>query len=579
MTEIVPTFTLGTLDLTAYPYAVEFGADLGAPENAYEVLLTALADGESVASDRVSNREISLTVLVEGASFAELAAAEAALIRETEEARNVLTIDPGDEVGPPTAFDTFRTQATLQRNDDEEQAFLRRYVLTIPALPHGRSVSPSVTSATSSGTETVFIDGSSASGWGIFGFGITTGVVSSGGVLSVNTAANGGAGLLTYTGSTTSLGSDRLIALTWKTTVKGLSSGPNVTLTQGGVQSPNLPESLRSESGGWTTSYYSVPAEISSFERFDVSIIVQGGGSAGTFQIDKVARWDSLPFIGSARQRSVSIITGGSVRTQGSIAVEHASSALGSTIVYTYPSGTGFVPALTPSFFSGPATPTPDGTTISGKRVAINGSGVVYGIPAYRVPEGRAQLWARVRAPSAGTYSIAWSVGNAPTSALAFDAAWNTTGTTTVTLAANTWTLVPLAEAPSQYREVGPLGFVRVGLTQTTGPSTAEVDEAWLFPLDRGALTVLDAGVAAPSTGGSSNRVWVDAPSLDRPQGGLFQGTLTGRDDEHYVTAISSFMDHNFDPAGTTAFVVTSNAQLPTITLTHYRRWHTSAAA
>lgn len=604
-----PTFTLGSLDLTASPYAVEFGADLGAPENVYEVLMTALADGEAVTSDRVSNRSLTLTVLVEGATMQALADAEKALLAETEKVRNVLTIDPGDEVGPPTAFDTFRAQAVLVRNDDEEQHFLRRFTLTIPALPHGRSVTLTTTTSTPIVTTPTYVsiyNAAGNSGWTAIRKWATSGSE------EASTATNGGASgvyagdgngyrryRLTRSASVSMSGNNYLV-IEWIASYYGgsaprvgLITDPGATRVVDGVPYNGLPLSGYGIAGhvtpspldvwptatlvqekvtvdGWNRSTYFIPGDLPNGFALNAD---NDGTPFGNLFVRKVERATAPEGVGSPRQQNVSFEVGGSVRTQGSISVAHATSALGATVVYTAPAGSA-APALSPFFTSGPARST-DVNAVSGKTGAISGSGAVFGIPASQVRDGRAQLWAYVKAASAGTYPLAWAIGNAPTGSLTFDAAWNTSGTTNVTLAANTWTLVPVAEAPSKFRNVGPNGFVRVGIAN----ASVTLDEAWLFVLDDAALTVVDAGVATPAAGGSSNRVWIDAPSLDRPQGGLYQGTLSTRADEHYMTTIQSFMDHNFDPAGMSAFVVTTNAQAPTVTLTHYRRWHTSAAS
>lgn len=139
MTALTPTLTYGSLNLTATPYLWEFGGDFGAPENASQVILSLLQDGDLEVSDRAGNRTISLTILVEGANLDALADAEAALELECRKERNELTINPGDGVGSSTVFSTFRAQLSLVRDDDWEQSTLRRYSLVMRALPHGRS--------------------------------------------------------------------------------------------------------------------------------------------------------------------------------------------------------------------------------------------------------------------------------------------------------------------------------------------------------------------------------------------------------------------------------------------------------
>lgn len=136
---LIPRFIYGELDLTDAPYGIEFGSDFGNPENVVEVVQTLLRDGEVLEADRRTNRTLTLTVLVESADLLALAQAEAALIAECDRQRNTLTIDPGDGIAPATVFDTFRSQPRWVRNDTMESQGFRRYTLTIPTLPHGRS--------------------------------------------------------------------------------------------------------------------------------------------------------------------------------------------------------------------------------------------------------------------------------------------------------------------------------------------------------------------------------------------------------------------------------------------------------
>lgn len=133
----------GDLCLTEYPYSIEFNAtDYGSPQSVSDVVAS-LTDGEVEVSSRAGNRSMSMSVLVEGADFVELAVNGEALAMEADKARNLLTIDPGDGFGPPTKFDTFRApELPIDRSEAMEGARLRRYLLTVRALPFGRSETP-----------------------------------------------------------------------------------------------------------------------------------------------------------------------------------------------------------------------------------------------------------------------------------------------------------------------------------------------------------------------------------------------------------------------------------------------------
>lgn len=131
----------GDLCLTDYPYSVEFDSlAQGAPQAVVEVLGSLLVDGDVEVSSRAGNRTLSLSVLVEGVDFDELAEHGEALSAEADKARNLLTIDPGDGFGATTVFETFRvSNLPVDRSEAMEGARLRRYLLTVKALPFGRS--------------------------------------------------------------------------------------------------------------------------------------------------------------------------------------------------------------------------------------------------------------------------------------------------------------------------------------------------------------------------------------------------------------------------------------------------------
>jgi hypothetical protein len=165
-----PSIRYGSLDLTSPPYLWEFGADLGKPEQVITALQQQLQDGEVVSVERVSNRSIVISILVEATDLSAQADAEAALAAECAKVRNTLTYDPGDGSAAVTVFDTFEADMAFDRDDDMEQAGYRRWNLTIPALPFARSanlVTVSVAAAPSTVTETVVDSGSSATGWAV----------------------------------------------------------------------------------------------------------------------------------------------------------------------------------------------------------------------------------------------------------------------------------------------------------------------------------------------------------------------------------------------------------------------------
>src|SRR5205085_3297851 len=99
---------------------------------------------------------------------------------------------------------------------------------------------------------------------------------------------------------------------------------------------------------------------------------------------------------------------GGSVRTQGSIQVVHPTNALGKTIVYTHPAGTGYLPPLTP-WRSGGSARTTDTTLLSGARNTLTAA-TTFDVPVSALPRGRVEVWAWLRSNAATEFGIFWSV-------------------------------------------------------------------------------------------------------------------------------------------------------------------------
>src|SRR5690606_21799038 len=129
----------GDLDLTDHPYIFDRDASFGAGENVYEALAGMLADGETVTSDRTSNREVSFVVWVEGQSLGQVEGPGAALDVEADRQRSELTVYPGNG-GTPFVLETFRASIEPDRTDARESASMRRFVVTAPARPFVRSL-------------------------------------------------------------------------------------------------------------------------------------------------------------------------------------------------------------------------------------------------------------------------------------------------------------------------------------------------------------------------------------------------------------------------------------------------------
>lgn len=334
---------------------------------------------------------------------------------------------------------------------------------------------------------------------------------------------------------------------------------------------------MRTDSGGFATTYFQLPPGLVSTASITFQFSRGLGAGSVTISVDKVSQWTALPFIGTARQKALSLIPGGAVRTQGSIQVSHATSALGKVIVYTHPTGTGYLPPLRPWRVSGGVTPTADATLLSGYKEDIAVPGVTYNVPVPNLPRGRCEVWAWVNITPAASGYIDWTVdswinSNKVGADFTYFTAFNN--------APSGWTLLCLGSVVIPPADIGPAGYVRVNIRRgATTSATILLDEAYLFATDLGNLTVVDVGTGTLAAGGPSNRLWIDAPSQDQPMGGIYRGNAADRSDNwHCGHLLQAVADHQFDPAGTNVFVASHGPTDAATSLTHYRRYFTHVA-
>jgi hypothetical protein len=149
-----PRIEYGDLDLTDVPFMVEWGFDLGSPVTLYEAINSLMVDGSYQSSPGHGNREnLSLSVLIEAVDSREHAVLAEALEKEASKPFNELRLYPGDDVGPVMVLDTFPANVSHDWNQQMEQANLRRYTLSIPALPFARALTETTVNWTDMATE------------------------------------------------------------------------------------------------------------------------------------------------------------------------------------------------------------------------------------------------------------------------------------------------------------------------------------------------------------------------------------------------------------------------------------------
>jgi hypothetical protein len=440
------------------------------------------------------------------------------------------------------------------------------------ALPWGRSDALTVTPAVGTSATTSVSTGASATGWSVNGYTgrVATAVVGPPTTVrsSYNSAVADDTGTFFGTNLRHTVAVDtttkKYLLVTWKTSLPSI-------IGVGTNASGNLTEVRRqaSATAGYTDSYFEVPAGVNALTWYQFGIIHPANTGTQTLDIDRVDITNQLPFSGTTRQKAATLIPGGSAPTEGSIHVSHASSGLGSVLVYSSKSGLGYQPFLRPWRNSGTETPTADATRISGFRELIT-TGVDFLIPAATVPPGRYQLWAHLGNSAAGTYPVTYSSRSSmATMGGQFDP--DQAGSTLVNWAtASTYVTVPIAELVLPTSRMGADGQVRIALN-AGGYVGMYFDEAWLFNMDQGSITAVEVGTA--------KHLWIDAPTVDDPTGGLFIGQDADRSDQIWPPNAIVPMNHTFDPDGSYIVTITSGALDAATELTHYKRWHSNAAS
>lgn len=582
MTDLYPTFRFGSLELTQYPFAVPFGRDFGNPKGLVTEVISALTEGSLTQRTGTENREVTIPVMVMGADLLELAESEAMLVAEAQKERNEFAFNPGDGIAVDSVYDTYAADLAQEHDDNHDINFVRIYSLTFAAYPWPRSSDKVITPAVGIVAPTAVDSGSSTSGWSATEgpTGTTVTVVSGAVTATYNAATVRSSGY--YGTSLTRAGSidtsvNKLIGIDWKSSVPAVHS-----LNMNGNPFANEVEVRREPIGsGYTRSWYRVADSVSSVSTFRFGIVHPKNSSASaTLSVDQVVQANALPVTGTARQITRIIQPGGSITAEGDVIVQHATAGLGQTIVFSHPAGGGYSPPLRQWRSDGP-TPVADSATVSGFRNSLATTRTLFKIPFDALPQGDAQLWVRVRQTTgfAGTVGIGYGVGS-DMNGYVPDA--EESETRFLIPDANIWTIVPLGRVTLPPRTLGPAGFVRVALLRST-VHDLELDEAWLFAMDRGRLTVVDCGAGTPATGTAHNRLVVSAPSLERPFGDLVVGTAADLSDT-YAPQDSKItcpqVGHRFNPDGGSAiFTVTTGTTDAQVSLEHYPRWHTNAAS
>jgi hypothetical protein len=346
-----------------------------------------------------------------------------------------------------------------------------------------------------------------------------------------------------------------------------------------------------SPTSGFTRTWFG-PVAASSIAALKLETVSTGGtdfaGSSTTrsIYVDNVNRTDVKPAIGTNRQFLRAVDLTGSADSIGSIALEHASSALGDAIIYAFPETrytVGYSPPCRQYRVSG-GTVTGDATMVSGSREDMGfGGTLVYDIPTSKLAAGIHQIAIKAAMAVASTATFTWTAQtrvNSTNVGPALTGAATRSLTTTQTI----FTLGRVMLPPSDLDEGASNAVVRISIAISSGVTA--VDEVWLFNTTVGHLVgPVSCGTAAPASGGAANRLFLEPPTPARPRPTLRIGFASDRSDAYYPGAvsgqgsISGWQLSKFEVPRMVVFTVTTNALDASVTFRYYPRWHTNAAS
>lgn len=578
---LIPTWVIGSLDLTEYPFSVdrENAVDVGEPEMVVVSTPSQLADGDLERTVRHGNRTYVLPIYIEGPTLADVADAEALLRAELRRTGLTLTHDPGDSWAVPSVYEVQTVRMALSRDDTHESHLIRRWTLTLVCGPWTRSSSAVTVQAIApppgGGTPTTasITTADTTTGWSATSLGpggpTSPAVVDIGDGVSASDYAIQLKLMYALPTPVAPTGTPYVtVDLAGTTPTQFVGIGLDVAVGPMPVAATQvLPTGV--------VRYY---LAVDTTKTLSGLHIVWNGSAAGadgpqsvTFSVYDISRTDTLPSI-TTHQSARSLEVSGTERSPASINIAPGGSgtSLGWTIVHTTPETlAGYSPALRQFRTSG-NTVTSSSTLMSGGREPVNSTPVVAQVPLASLPEGEYAIAALMRSTVVGTFPIFYE---ARTLLPGIGYLGGTSDTVSATFTAtNTWTLIPLDVVTlPPVRSNG--AFVQLNLSRT--PVAAEVidlDEWWTLRMgDDCATTILydNAGF-----------LWLDSPDVSSGVPRIWVGGNSNRSDAHHPSFnLYAQGAHALHPDGTAIFVATSGLEYPNVSATYYPRYHSNAAS
>ncbi|MCD4535638.1 hypothetical protein LRP67_16215 [Nocardioides sp. cx-169] len=570
--------------------------DFGNPEPVVAPIQSLLLNGSLAEVLSYDNRNIVIRVEISGPSLVDVSAGEEALMAEVRKGRNTLTWLPADSFASPIVFDVIWSRFDYTYDDlDEALRQKRTFVITLNCAPFGRDDEETEVQAVATGesppapvTDTVDAC-TSAAGWQLTSF-PSAGAVGFNSVVGPTATDGGVRGTLNaYDSGNSNPRPDLWVSLTRTGLSADMTATPYllVTVRRYFTRFPFLRYEFRVNgslvqplAASGLVFYLDLTGivTVTSLEVRAVHAYRHGGDALGymTLSVDDITRTNVAPFIGTRRMQFRKFVVGGSAPTEASLQLAHESSSLGDVRIYTMPArNSGYQPPLRQYRTDG-ATPTPDTNTASGGRSMLNGgTPETYDVPAHSLIAGTHLLEAILRGtigPKAVNYSISTLVGDTEHGVVS--------GIALFALQSTDWQIVPLASLPLPPVAL-PAGSTAKVRIELSSPTAVEIDDAFIYNTDEGRLTGVICGTESPTTGGSSSRVWVDAPRLDWPNPAIWLGTLADRSDARHAIAggpaeggeVPAQGTHIFEPGEVNLFTLSTKAPDVAASLRYFRRY------
>lgn len=566
------------------------GTNRGNPVPIEQQVQTWLQDGAIVVTQGHTNREVPVRVRLTADTLPGVGAAEKALFGELEKP-NTMSWTPNVAMVRPVVFViiTSRLDHLSETGWDTAEVDRRpsaKYQVTLTCEAFVRSDTETITPALpATGTTTTPVnDGSVTTNWtGQINGTSTAPSVVSGAVKVTNGSPVQGSVTcsLIYTASINT-SSTKYLQIDWKP--ESNTGSPQIAATADGVPLTKVAETASPTAGFTRTWFGPVAASSIAVLRIDsltnIPTVLGIGSPPATrsLYVDNINRTDEKPSQGSGRQLLRRIAVGGSARTPGSVAIEHASSALGDVLAYFYrdvPGIQGYSPSMRPHIFLPGTT---DATLVSGARTNLLSGGTFFLPPVSRLPAGRYLVVARIGGAGGGGawgVNLAWNYTttlNGPTVGPAISRTKTLTLTSAYTIFVLDRVTLPTCDLDPASPAVLQILFTGTAVGTTTA---ANLDDLWLYNLDIGQLVRVSCGTGSPASGGPANRVFIEPASTDRPRPSVRIGFAADKSDSFYPATFPSWQFPQFVPPSVIVHTVTTNAVDAAVSFRNWDRFPT----